>query len=328
MLLTWTHAVPFALCFAAAAYVLASRDPRRLAQRASALIPGLITFALWLAQSAAAQSSEGMLTWAPRGAWKVLRKLPAWLFCVEEGPWDELLFGLWLAALIWLGGERGASLASEARVRARRACLGVSVAAWAGYCLLPSKLGWVYPVGERFALLGATFGLALLTTVPAARIQRAGPALAALGLLITASTGLAYWRVAAEQGDVDAAIAIIPPDRRVASLIFEQDSRFVSGHPFRHFGALVQAQRGGLVSRTLVGTPTSPFVFKRGQRPRAPDWSRRAEEIDPSQDLSEFEFVLVQGGPGVIATRPAEFQELYQGDRFRVYRNLAFAASR
>jgi hypothetical protein len=328
VLLTFTHPVPFGLSFAAAAYLLASRDPRRLALGASALLPGLATFGVWLTRAAAAQRADGLLGLAPRGLWRMVRQLPAWLYCVQEGPWDELLFGLWLGALVWIARAPRAPLASGIARRARLACLIAALVAWAGYWLLPSKMGWVYPGGQRFALLGATFGLVLLTSAPAARVRRAGPALAALSLLIAASTGFTYRRAAEEGGDIDAAIAAIPPHRRVASLIFEQDSRFVREHPFRHYGALYQAQRGGLVSRTLLATPTSPFTFKRGQRPKAPDSSRTAAEIDPSRDLSEFEFVLVKDGPGVIASRPAQFQELYRGGPYRVYRNLSFAIRR
>src|SRR5262249_35009074 len=139
--------------------------------------------------------SDGMLAWGPRGAWRMLRQLPAWLFCVQEGPWDELLFGVWLAVVVWIARTPRASPTSPATQRARTACTAAALLAWAGYWLLPSKLGWVYPGGERFALLGATFALPLLGSAPAARVRRAIPVLVALALLIATSTAIAYRRV-------------------------------------------------------------------------------------------------------------------------------------
>jgi hypothetical protein len=103
--------------------------------------------------------------------------------------------------------------------------------------------------------------------------------------------------------------------------------------PFRHYTSLYQSVKGGIVSRSFVGAPTSPFSFRKAA-PAQPPWSAKPMDIDPAVEFASFEYLLVRGGAqkDVLQRRtPAAqeagsgplptviFERIFDGTRWDVY---------
>src|SRR5690606_988297 len=115
-----------------------------------------------------------------------------------------------------------------------------------------------------------------------------------------------------EVGPVEEAIAAMPDGARVAGLVFDRGSRHVKFSPFIHSVAWVQAENGGAVMFTFADFPQSPFTFREERRPPrvVPRWEWMPERVDPARDLAWYDYVLVRGGPGRIASQPHAFERV------------------
>src|SRR5690606_19856593 len=127
-----------------------------------------------------------------------------------------------------------------------------------------------------------------------------------------------------EVGALDEAIASMPKGARVAGLIHDRGSRQVKFSPFIHAVAWVQAENGGAVMFTFADFPQSPFTFRESARPPRviPRWEWMPERVDPARDLAWYDYVLVRGGPGRIATQREAFEPVFESERWSVWRRL------
>lgn len=330
-LMVFTHPAPIVLAITGSCLLLLERDLRKTIANLAVLLPGLALFIAWLLNAKAASFivEEQPLGRAPPFT-AALRGLPSWLGCSLRGPLDEVLFFVW-AAVIVLVVFPAARRTRDARLWSLGALAGLC---WGFYFFLPTKHGWIYPVGPRFALPAALLSIAILPSFSAAGARRFMPLLGVLAIAQSTALGLSFFEVSREEGDIMRALSMIPEGKHVAGLIFDQDSRVVNHNPFRHYTSLYQSLKGGIVSRSFVGTPTSPFSFRKAC-PTQPPWSAKAADIDPVADFTSFDYLLVRGGAleSVLHKRTPHqassgeggpsttsvFERIFDGTRWDVY---------
>ncbi len=328
-LMVLTHFVPVVFALLGCVLLLWESNYRKALRNLLSLAPLLLLNVIWmLTAKAAGPATELPNIAAARPLAKVLGELPAWLTCVLTNQVDDWLWLAWLTlALTQLVlAVRVSPWPHERKNLLAQRLAWLAPLAWLCYFLLPHKHQWVYPVAPRFAVLAALLSVLLLPRISQLKTSVISLVLACVVLLQTASLGTAFRAVQKEEGDIEQAIAIIPEGRRVSALIFSQSSKHVTLQTFRHYSSLYQAKKGGVVSRSFVGLPTSPFSYKHGL-PTQPVWSVKSNAIDPAQDLPSFEYVLVRGGPGKIAS-DRRFSALYKGKKWQVYRRTDISSRR
>jgi hypothetical protein len=210
--------------------------------------------------------------------------------------------------------------------RARVALLSPLAAAL--YFIAPASYDWIWPINARFPLL------ALVFAIPALPRQRGALGVLTLSavVVLSAASALEVRRAfvafeTEEVGALDEALAQMPHGARVAGLIFDRGSNHVKFSPFIHAVGWVQATNGGAVMFTFADFPQSPFRFRESLRPPrvGPRWEWLPQQVDPARDLAWYDYVLVRGGPGRVATQRG-FERVFDRDRWQVYRRVAAAS--
>ena len=332
------HVVPFGLLMLTSTLVAMQGSIRSVALRWAAQVPTTVLTLVWLARSAAGASTTASVADSAAPTWPLsarLRELSSWMLDTTptEGG-ERALVALALAlGVLWLvpgGAQRDEEAAGNPvteRARVRVAAMALVAAAF--YFVLPLSHEWVWPIAPRFALLAA-----VLAIVATPRSSRA--ALVAALVLTSVSTWHSQstaWRAAAafqaEVGPFDDVASAVPEGSRVAALIFEPHAQAVRFAPFIHYGAKLQAMRGGAVMFTFADFPQSPFVFRDDDRPPRvpPRWEWTPGNVDPATDLGWYDYVVTRGGPGRIARQPEAFALVDEAGTWRLWRRVAAAGA-
>ncbi|HJL18157.1 MAG TPA: hypothetical protein RMH99_21010 [Sandaracinaceae bacterium LLY-WYZ-13_1] len=336
----YTHVVPFAFLGLGAA--LAGLDHRRWREtgwRWLPLVPAALATLVWTQLAPAGEStldaaagggSRGQAVFV--GAMQAVQQLPDWLTDVLHAERDgqllvAFLIVLFLAAVSGRAGKPARPPTSEPppppSIRRRIGVLGPLAAAL--YFVTPASYDWIWPINARFPLL------ALVLAIPALPRQRGAlgavtlAAVATIALASSAEIGRAFVAFEEEEvGALDEAIEHMPEGARVAGLVFDRGSRQVKFSPFIHSVAWAQAANGGAVMFTFADFPQSPFTFREDRRPPRvpPRWEWMPERVDPRRDLAWYDYVLVRGGPGRIASPSQPFERVYRSDRWSVWRHV------
>jgi hypothetical protein len=127
-----------------------------------------------------------------------------------------------------------------------------------------------------------------------------------------------------EVGDFDAALANIPPAKRVVGLIYARGSRHVKFSPFIQYVAYYQARKGGAVMFTFADFPQSPFRFREDDRPPRvpPRWEWLPQQVR-RPDLDWYEYLLVRAGPSPCSRgRQSRCNLVYRGRLWDVWELL------
>jgi hypothetical protein len=343
LLLTfYTHVVPFALLGLGAALVLVGAPLRDAARRAWPLAPAAVAALLWAWTSPAGQSTvaaaqgDGAAGGRPGTVYapwlRSLQEAPQWLTDVLHGPDGvKLLVGWTLLVVVALVVGMGTTPAGvpAGRVRegmARRLGLLVPLAALA-YFVAPVSHDWIWPINARFPLLALVLLPLLLPPLRGARAAAVFGGVALVAVLGFVQVTRAFVDFDEEVGDLDAAIASIPEGQRVAGLVFDRSSKVVKFSPFLHAVAWYQARRGGAVMFTFADFPQSPIRFREEARPPRvrPRWEWTPERVNPRRDLGWYDYVLVRGGPGRIASQHDTYEPVHRSDRWSVWRRVGAA---
>lgn len=330
----YTHVVPFAFLGLGAALVGIERGRwRETALRWLPLVPAGLATLIWTQLSPAGASTVDAASGGGAqgnavfmSASQAIAEIPSWLTDVLHGERDsELLVGFGLALVVAaVAGRRGGNAStgpSEWTVRRRIALLSPLAALL--YFVTPASYDWIWPINARFPLLAIVFAIVALPRqrgVVGAAVLAAVVTLSVSGSLEVRRAFLEY-----EQGEVgalDEAIAQMPKGARVAALVFDRGSRQVKFSPFIHSAAWVQAENGGAVMFTFADFPQSPFTFREDRRPPrvGPRWEWMPERVDPARDLAWYDYVLVRGGPGRIASAGQPFERVWQSQQWSVWR--------
>jgi hypothetical protein len=127
---------------------------------------------------------------------------------------------------------------------------------------------YLWPIAGRFP------SLCLLTAIPFLRMPagRRGVAvtcgalaLGGLSLGLTCARFVQFERD--EIGDLEGAIASIPPRMHVAAILGGSHSSIMKTRPFLHAGSYYQLEKGGVVAFSFAGYPHWPIAFKEGAEP-------------------------------------------------------------
>jgi hypothetical protein len=336
----YTHVVPFAFLGLGAAVCAIGGNVKDTLRRWAPLVPSALAALVWTRLSPAGESTlsaasgggaRGNAAFTP--AMQAVHEIPGWLTDVLHAERDDHLlvaFGvvLLLAAVAGRGGTEPDPMRSDPPVpfALRRRLALLSPLAAALYFVTPASYDWIWPINARFPLL------ALIFAVPALPRQRGLlgaitlAAMVTIGVASSAEVQRAFVAFETEEvGALDEAIAVMPKGARVAGLVYDRGSEHVKFSPFIHAVAWVQAENGGAVMFTFADFPQSPFVFREERRPPRvpPRWEWLPHEVDPARDLAWYDYVLVRGGPGRIASPRSGFERVFQRDRWTVYRRVS-----
>ena len=332
----YTHVVPFAFLGLGAALVAIGGGPKETLARWAPLAPSGVAALLWTQLSPAGESTlsaasgggaRGSAAFVP--AMQALHEIPGWLTDVLHGEADDHLLVafavvLLLAAVSGAGGAPAPPLDPPVARSARLRIALLSPLAALLYFVTPASYDWIWPINARFPLLAILFGI---TALPRQRGLLGAITLAA-ALTIAVSSSAEVQRAFAgfedEVGPIEEAIEAMPKGARVAGLVFDRGSRHVKFSPFIHSVAWIQAENGGAVMFTFADFPQSPFTFREERRPPrvGPRWEWMPERVDPARDLAWYDYVLVRGGPGRIATQPHAFERVLVRGPWSVWRRI------
>lgn len=324
----YTHVVPFAFLGLGAALVAIGEGWKETGKRWLPLVPPALAALVWSQLSPAGQSTVTAASGQGDRAsfvepMQAFHEIPMWLTDVLGESLDEkLLFAFFVVlalAAVTGGGGSERPLARDAwrRIAPFGPLAGVL------YFVTPAGYDWIWPINARFALMALVF---LVPALPRARGLWGAIVLASVVTLSVASTSEVTRAFVAfetdEVGELDGMIAQMPKGARVAGLIFDRGSRHVKYSPFIHSVAWAQAENGGAVMFTFADFPQSPFTFREDRRPPRvpPRWEWMPQAVDPARDLAWFDYVLVRGGPGRIASQP-QFSLVASSGPWRVYRH-------
>ncbi len=331
----YTHVVPFAFLGLGAAVIAIGGSWRDTLRRWLPLVPAALAALIWTRLSPAGESTlsaasgggaRGNAVFVP--AMQAVSEIPSWLTDVLNGTLDDELLvafaiALLLAAVAGRGGDARSTELPAPDLRRRVALLSPLAALL--YFVTPASYDWIWPINARFPLLAIVFA------IPALPRQRGWlgaivlSAVIAIGVASSAEVTRAFTAFDEDEvGALDDAIAAMPKGARVAGLIFDRGSREVKFSPFIHSVAWVQAENGGAVMFTFADFPQSPFTFREDHRPPRvpPRWEWMPQAVDPARDLAWYDYVLVRGGPGRIATERGAFEQIFTRGPWSVWRRV------
>ncbi len=323
----YTHVIPFGLLGLGAALVLAGDSLLATIKRWLLLLPASVAMGVWAFDSPAGQSVGAALQTrvADRKAsfqpFKVaLREVPGWLTDIVQNRIDTWLLLGWVALLVCGAGY---ALANRGRQEARAVVPPDRTFAWrlsplvalsiVAYFVLPTGYDWMWPISPRFALLTPIVLLPVLPAPSGRWLQASIAGFALIAVASAANVSTAFKKFESEVGDFDGALAHIPTGQRVVALMFDRGSRYVRFWPFLHTAGLVQLEKGGAVMFTFATFPQSPFRYRYdvGPPPVPRMWEWFPNRVDPRADLGWYDYVLVRGGPGLIASQKDAFDQVF-----------------
>ena len=337
----YTHVVPFAFLALGASLVAVGRSLLSTMRRALPLVPSAVAMLVWLGSTLAgravvvaasgqanAQVANVQPTFQEWGA--SLQESAGWLTDVFPGETDTRLLLVWvmLALLTFALGAGFAPTTAADGLHAsltRRLAVMAPLAALA-YFVTPTSYDWIWPINARFPLLALLFLPLAMPRMPRVSTAVVAFSVATLSIVSFRQVVESFRNFEArEVGHLDEAIAVIPPGRRVAGLIWDPSSSYVKYSPFLHAVAWYQAKKGGAVMFTFAEFPQSPFHFLPDRRPPAVRrrWEWLPADVDPARDLDWYEFVLTRRGPGNIASLPQQWERIYGDGLWSVYRRIA-----
>lgn len=265
---------------------------------------GVLRTVLPLAPAAIAAAVFVLSTWRQAvGAWPAIdpgageriARFPDFLAAGLPAPWPVAslvaLAAIAVVAVVFHDREQTAPR------RQQLALAGALASQIFLYFVLPLNTSTATYVSARHALLIMLLFVPLLPHVRRPRVALAAASTFALAGLLDAGVHLA--RFDREAREFDPIVAVMKPNRRVASLIFENGSASVhpATFPYLHFAGYYQAARGGDLARSFAVVWNVPVRY-RDDYPRYAisddiEWQPRL--FSPTQDLPHYDYVLVRG---------------------------------
>lgn len=241
-----------------------------------------------------------------------------WLSNLTHTHHDDQAFWLWGVVLL------GCVLAAERSTRLPWSWVAFVVLVALVALVAPHTVGWIWPLGDRFAWL------ALLLVVASVSLPRGEWAAVAVAACLTATavrigdTSAAYRAVEREeQAGLDAVIRAVPVGTRLCGVMHDSHSAHVPWWPHHYSAAWVQAERGGSLVFSFVEHPSTPLRVRPGVAPPPTGPTGFRPQQASSQHMRWCEHVLVYQGPGAFGAPRAHVQVAQHG-RFRLYARRAW----
>jgi hypothetical protein len=328
--LFYSHVFPFFLFGLGFAAMFPWKRPALWVRAALPTVPTLAFVGYWFAFTAAGKVARGAVNGDSKDFVQPLDQALGgaygWITNVFKDTTDELWFiAFALVALIAVG------LAQADKERARpeaRALVLLPIACFVLYFTTGESRGPVWLFSQRFPILF------LITLVPLLRFPRGwrGAVTTALAVFVAVGSTVNVCKhfirfQLDEVGDIDEAIAAIPPAKHVAALIFDKYSGVINWAPFLHFGSYYQLEKGGVIQFSYAGYVHWPFTYKEGHfppqpglppGPARPRWEWTPESIPVHGELYPYyDYVLVRGAG--FRPPPGTFHMTWHGDRWSVW---------
>jgi hypothetical protein len=322
----YAHVVPFGVLVMGLAILAPWRSPRALARYALPLSPAGLLVAQWLlftragdfVRNAVTSGAENKDFWPFAQSFHEMYSIA---FNTYPDSADEMLFAYALLA--------GAILTVLACAPRRRTF--VSTARWllvplacaVFYFRSEGTNGFLGHIRDRFALI-AVFALIPAMRAPRGLCGALGTCAMVVIALMTAETWSWHLsRFQVECGDLDGALAHIPPSKHVAGLIFSSESHFFEENPFLHYGAYYFVDKGGSANFSFAGYPHWVYSYKPHRDPLGASppvflWEWRPDRIEPREELAaSYDYVLTRG----LGFDPPHgwFTKTWEGDHWSVW---------
>lgn len=310
--LFFAHVIPYAIAVAATLGLVVLFLPHWTAlTRLTPLALSLPFLAVWMKRMFFAPSgstaSESFAALEPtyKPAGKLLMQFHSWGMQTFRAELDEVAFGavvlLFVVALAVGFAQRRARKVTPARLTSRRTRLLrwtrrhalelLTVGAFAGYFVVPSRSNEMAIIGERFVVL------TLLLLVPWPRIQLIGPARA----LLVPMFGLAAMYPLAVIGeyarfDVDVlgslpeVVEDLPARTRLLVIFNDHENPITYHQPIWHVAKAVNATaNGGITNDSFAVRPYTPIQYQPGAVPFTPQ-----HDVHHAATIRDWDYVLVR----------------------------------
>ena len=320
LLLTfYTHIVPFGVLLLAVCALAIDRKWTVIMARLWPLLPSVAAGALWVATSPAGltllrmgKPVAGSLPPRYVPISEAIRSVADWLTPGLPGEadwnriavWTLLCASLWALSAAYAPSRSGSPESQAGRVASARLAFLLPFCI-ACYFWLPVSYDFIWPISLRFPLMAAYLLPLWLAHAPAVARRAAAVVatyLAASALMDVSAAFQQFERT--EMRGFDEVIERIPQGSRVVGLIYNPRSNVMRQPSLLHAVAWVQAERGGAVMFTFADFQQSPFAFRENNRPPRvpPRWEWEPNRVVPDRDLKWYQYVLVRGNPGAVAT--------------------------
>jgi hypothetical protein len=252
--------------------------------------------------------------------WRAARDLYNWIGNVFVDGSDEVVFGaLVLVAVVgqvWTGPARIDRPIDRAYVALPAACALL-------YFFGKPQHGSIWPIGQRFAIVGALALIPLLRLPEgwAGRLVFAAGAVVAVGSVVNVCAHFRRFE-REEVGPFEEALLHIEPREHVAALIFDNGSRIVQNRPFLHFGSYYQAAKGGVIQFSFAGYTYWPVAYRPGRypppgAPARPGWEWSPETVEADELFPYYDHLLVRGEG--FAGKGSGFHETWSGGTWSIW---------
>jgi hypothetical protein len=325
----YSHLFPFGLFAIGYAAMFPWTQPRKWVAAVLPPVPTVCVFGLWLLTPSGqlvrgALKGETSDVVLPLG--QSIHEAYTWIGDVFRDTTDELYFVLTIALAVAAIG-----LAQGDKEKARREAkilVALPLLCMLLFFTMGQSRGIVWLFAQRFPIL-LLFTLIPLLRMPTGwRGHAVGATMLALGVASTVNVCKHFVQFQLEEvGDLDGALAAMPPRKKTAALIFDKYSSTINWAPFLHFGSYYQLEKGGLVEFTYADFVHWPFRFKPDQlpptRPRGggPPIRARLEWVPEQITIQElypyFDYVLTRG-PG-FRPPPGTFHRKWRGEKWEVW---------
>ncbi len=333
----YTHIVPFGVLLMAVLALAYDRKPAVALDRLLPIIPSAAAGLFWVLSSPV--GSKLTQIGKPGAGTMPARYVPLpeaihnfadWLTSGLPGEADTTRLAIWflLCSLLWaMSAAYGPSKKESVEVQTGRAAamrlaflLPTCIAC---YFWLPISYDFIWPISLRFPLLAAY--LLPLWLVHAPATARRAAAVIATGLAASALGDVSAAFQQFERTDLrgfDDIVARVPQGSRVAGIIYNPRSESLRQPALLQSVAWIQAEKGGAVMFTFADFPHSPFSFRENNRPPRvpPRWEWEPNRVVPERDLQWYQYVLVHGGPGALATSPS-FVKVIQSGKWSLWKH-------
>jgi hypothetical protein len=293
--LFFLHVVPFGLFVIGFLAMILARPRRSWPALAWPLGPAAVTCLWWLGTAAGSKkfhtTNADNIPFAEK-----LTNLPYWLadnFVARGEGWILVALGLLVLLGVALAHrERGSDRPEWGLALVPLTCVAL-------YFGTAERQEYLWPIAGRFP------SLCILSAIPFLRMPAGWRGVALAGCVLVLG-GLSLGLTCAhfvqferdELGDLEGAIASIPPRMHVAAILGASRSTIVNTKPFLHAGSYYQLEKGGVVAFSFAGYPHWPVAFKDGSEPPTGSAFPAGWEWRPhsSSELSPYyDYVITRG---------------------------------
>ncbi|HEX3342975.1 MAG TPA: hypothetical protein VHS09_00330, partial [Polyangiaceae bacterium] len=325
VLVFYSHVVVFGIFGIGLAVIAPWGSLRRLVRYWVPIVPVGIAVVYWAFFTASGDFVRNAITSGTENKdlwpfWVSCRAMYELAFDTYRDSADEKLFAMFVVTAVALTvlarRDHARPVVSTAR------WLLIPLACAVLYFRSEGTNGFLGHIRDRFVLLAV---MAMLPTfrMPRGVLGHLGTVAMVVISYMTAETF--QWHLTRfereDVGDFSAALDHIPPDRRVAGLIFESESRYFGQNPFLHYPSYYLVERGGRVNFSFAGYPHWPFGYRPHQDPLGASpptflWEWQPWRVQTEDLAASYDYVLTRGD-GFDA--PDTFWKSWEGTDWAVW---------